>query len=379
MGGRHSAFELRRSSGKAQFAASVALIPGCGKKRLMVSVDRESIDIENGAWLAVDLGLYCQAVRLALRVEIGRSRRRTGGRPMVERAMGRIAKRALAAIGVMALTGPAWSAPQPWEMNLQPAASPIMEMIHRFHDGLLVVVTLIVVFVLALLLYCIVRFNARVHPIPSKTSHNTLIEVAWTIVPILILVGIAVPSFSLLFAEHDPARAIPGFDPAKDKSLTIKATGNQWYWSYDYPDNGDVSFDSVMLKDEERTDPANQPRLLAVDNQLIVPTGIVIRMQVIGAAVIHSFAVPAFGVKIDAIPGRLNETWFRVDREGVYYGQCSELCGRDHAFMPIAVRAVAPDQFNAWVGAAKNDLGAAYKLLAAETPASGTPVAVAGK
>ena len=293
----------------------------------------------------------------------------------------------LAGVGLLALAGPAASAPQPWEMNLQPAATPIAEMIHRFNNGLLIVVTLIVVFVLGLLVYCMVRFNSRANPVPSKTSHNTLIEVVWTIAPILILVGIAVPSFSLLFAEHDPARAIPGYDPAKDKPITIKATGNQWYWSYDYPDNGDISFDSNMLQDKERTDPANQPRLLAVDNDLIVPVGVVIRMQVIGADVIHSFAVPAFGVKIDAIPGRLNETWFRVDREGVYYGQCSELCGQavsstdlhGHAFMPIAVRAVSADRFAAWAATAKTDLDAANKLLAAANPAAGTAVAEAGK
>jgi cytochrome c oxidase subunit 2 len=269
--------------------------------------------------------------------------------------------------------------PRPWEIGLQPAASPIAEMIHRFNNGLLIVVTLITLLVLALLLYCMIRFNARAHPVPSKVSHNTLIEVIWTVVPILVLVGIAVPSFSLLFAEHDPARAIQGYDPAVDKPLTIKATGNQWYWNYTYPDNGEVSFDSVMLTDAERTDPANQPRLLAVDNQLVVPVGKVIRMQVIGADVIHSFAVPAFGVKIDAIPGRLNETWFRADREGVYYGQCSELCGRDHAFMPIAVRAVPQAKFDAWVAAAANDLTGAYKQLSADTSAPAAPVAVAGQ
>ncbi|MEO8668552.1 MAG: cytochrome c oxidase subunit II [Bauldia sp.] len=281
----------------------------------------------------------------------------------------------LASLTVALLAGPASaSQPRPWEMNLQPAASPIAEMIHRFNNGLLILVTIITLFVLVLLVYVMIRFNAKAHPVPSKVSHNTLIEVVWTVVPILILVGIAVPSFSLLFAEHDPARAIPGYDPVKDPPLTIKATGNQWYWSYTYPDNGEVSFDSIMLSDAERTDPATQPRLLAVDNQLIVPVGKVVRMQVIGADVIHAFAVPAFGVKIDAIPGRLNETWFRVDREGVYYGQCSELCGRDHAFMPIAVRAVPQAQFDAWVAAAASDLPTAYKQLTAAS----APTTVAG-
>ena len=273
--------------------------------------------------------------------------------------------------------------PEPWQINFQPAATPIMEMVTRFSDGLLVVVTLIVIFVLGLLVYVMVRFNARSNPIPSRTTHNTIIEVAWTIVPILILVGIAVPSFSLLFAQHDPARAIAGYDPAKDPTMTIKATGNQWYWSFDYPDNGDISFDANMLQDNQRK--PGDPRLLAVDNQLIVPIGTVVRMQVIGNDVIHSFAVPAFGIKIDAIPGRLNETWFRADVEGVFYGQCSELCGQapsedpldlhGHAFMPLAVRAVSPTAFQAWAAMAKTNLKAAYQQLAAAPGASAIPTA----
>ena len=294
------------------------------------------------------------------------------------------------AIAAFALPGVAGATqPEPWQINLQPAATPIMEMIHHFNKGLLIVVALIVLFVLALLLYIMLRFNSRTNPVPSRTTHNTLIEVIWTVVPILILVGIAVPSFALLFAEHDPARAIPGYDAAKDPTITIKATGNQWYWSYDYPDNGDISYDSLMLQANQRTDPAPQPRLLAVDNEMIVPVGTVVRMQVIGSDVIHSFAVPSFGVKIDAIPGRLNETWFRVDREGVYYGQCSELCGQaaaadgndlhGHAFMPIVVRAVTPDKFAAWAALAAKDLPGAYKLLAAAEPATDVRVAAAVK
>ena len=243
--------------------------------------------------------------------------------------------------GMIGLAGQAWANPYPWEVNLQPAATPIMEMIHRFNDGVLIVVTLIVLFVLALLVYCIVRFNARANPVPSKTSHNTVIEVIWTVVPILILVGIAVPSFALLFAEHDPARAIAGYNPQTSKQMTIKATGSQWYWTYEYPDNGNLSFNSLLLRDKDGN-PTGTPRLLAVDNKMVVPVGVVVHMQVTGADVIHSFAVPSFGIKIDAIPGRLNKTWFRVDKQGVYYGQCSELCGRDHAFMPIAVRGGHP-------------------------------------
>jgi cytochrome c oxidase subunit 2 len=300
---------------------------------------------------------------------------------MVTKATTRtLATTLLAGAGLGCFIGAALAAqPEPWQIGLQPAASPIMEMIHRFNNGLLIVVTLITLFVMALLIFCMIRFNARSHPVPSRTSHNTLVEVVWTVVPILILVGIAVPSFALLFAEHDPARAIPGFDPAKDPQMTIKATGSQWYWTYEYPDNDGLSFDSLMLSENDRAaDPGAGPRLLAVDNELVVPTGTVIHMQVIGADVIHAFAVPAFGVKIDAIPGRLNETWFRVDREGRYYGQCSELCGRDHAFMPISVRAVSPETFTAWVAAAQTDLEGSYKLLAA-AEAGSAGVAVAGK
>ena len=206
----------------------------------------------------------------------------------------------------------------------------------RFHDWLLVIITVITLFVLALLVTVVVRFNARANPVPSRTTHNTLIEVAWTLIPVLILVGIAVPSFRLLFEELD----IPKAD------LTVKATGKQWYWSYAYPDNGKFEFDSLLAQDK-------QPRLLGVDNELVVPVNKVVRVQVTGADVIHSFAVPAFGIKIDAIPGRLNETWFKATKTGMFYGQCSELCGRDHAFMPIAVRVVSDQDFAAWVESAK--------------------------
>ena len=278
--------------------------------------------------------------------------------------------------GLLAASPTSAAQPEPWQIYLQPAASPIMEMIHRFSDGMIVVVTLITLLVLGLLIYVMVRFNARANPTPSRTSHNTLVEVVWTVLPILILVGIAVPSFSLLFAQHDPARAIAGYDPETDPPLTIKATGNQWSWTYDYPDNDDISFTAIMLSDEElAANPDAGPRLLATNNPVVVPVGRVIRMQVIGSDVIHSFAVPAFGIKIDAIPGRLNETWFRVDREGTYYGQCSELCGRNHAFMPIEVRAVSEDVFEAWAATAATDLGAAYDQLAATTARQETLVA----
>jgi cytochrome c oxidase subunit 2 len=236
--------------------------------------------------------------------------------------------------------------PRPWQLGLQDAASPVMAELVSFHDWLLVIISLITVFVLGLLLIIMVRFNRRANPNPSRTTHNTLIEVIWTVVPIIILTGIAIPSFKLLFFQQ----AIPPAD------LTVKATGNQWYWNYAYPDNGKFEFDSRMLDEADRPkQKPNEPRLLAVDNDIVVPVNKVVRVIVTADAggVIHSFAVPSFGVKIDAVPGRLNETWFKATREGIYYGQCSELCGRDHAFMPIAVRVVSDADFAAWVEQAK--------------------------
>jgi cytochrome c oxidase subunit 2 len=282
-----------------------------------------------------------------------------------ERLFQRIAWNGAVMAGMALAGGAASAAPAPWEASLQEPISPIGEMVVRFNHGTQIVIVLITLFVLALLLYVMWRFNAKRHPVPTRTSHNTLVEVVWTVVPVLILVGIAIPSFALLFAEYDPARAITGYDPAKDKPLTIKVTGNQWFWSYEYPDNDGVSFDSRMLTDDQRTDPANQPRLLAVNNEMVVPQGVVVRLQVTGADVIHSFAMQPLGIKTDAVPGRLNETWFRADKPGIYYGQCSELCGKDHAFMPIAMRVVPQDKFTAWVTAAKTDLHGAYQSLQA--------------
>ena len=232
--------------------------------------------------------------------------------------------------------------PAPWEYKLQEAATPVMENITWFHGLLLTIITLITLFVLALLVAVVVKFNARANPVPSRTTHNTLLEVAWTLIPVLILVTIAVPSFRLLFLELDVPKA----------DITIKATGKQWYWSYAYPDNGKFEFDSLMAQDKK-------PRLLAVDNEMVVPVNKVIRVQTTGADVIHSWAIPSFGVKIDAIPGRLNETWFKATKVGMYYGQCSELCGKDHAFMPIVVRVVSDQEFTAWVEDAKKKFASA--------------------
>jgi cytochrome c oxidase subunit II len=252
--------------------------------------------------------------------------------------------------------------PAPWESKLQQSGSPVMNQIEWFHNWLLVIITLIVLFVLALLITVMVKFNASSNPTPSRTTHNTLIEVAWTLIPVLILVSIAVPSFRLLFLELDVPKA----------DLTIKATGKQWYWTYAYPDNGKFEFDSLLACDESRSK-CEAPRLLQVDNQVVVPVDKIVRIQTIGADVIHSFAVPAFGIKIDAIPGRLNETWFKATKTGTYYGQCSELCGKDHAYMPIAVRVVSDQEFATWVEAAKKKFASAKTDRLAQAEASARP------
>src|ERR1700745_2936796 len=248
--------------------------------------------------------------------------------------------------------------PSPWQIGLQQSASPVMDNIIWFHDFLLYIITGIAGFVLVLLVVVMVRFNARTNPIPSRTTHNTLIEIAWTLIPIVILMFIAVPSFKLLFLQLIPPPA----------DLTVKATGKQWYWSYSYPDNGNFEFDSLILKTEQLK--PDQPRLLAVDNEMVVPVNKTVHVLTTAPDVIHSFAVPSFGIKIDAIPGRINETWFTATKEGIYYGQCSELCGKDHAFMPIAVRVVSEQAFSAWVEEAK-------KKYARDEAPSATTVAAA--
>ncbi len=272
----------------------------------------------------------------------------------------RLTVMAVSAAALLASAGAALAAmgqPTPWQMDLQDAATPIMQDIAWFHNILLWIIGVISAFVLALLLICIVRFNARSNPTPSRTTHNTLIEVLWTIVPVIILAFIAVPSFRLLFLQLNV--------PTPD--LTIKATGKQWFWSYAYPDNGNFEFDSLMIPDKDLK--PGQPRLLAVDNEMVVPVNKVIHVLVTGADVIHSFTVPSFGSRIDAVPGRINETWFKSTVEGMFYGQCSELCGKDHAFMPIAVRVVKDADFAAWVEDAKKKFAGAEpasKLAAAE-------------
>jgi cytochrome c oxidase subunit 2 len=264
----------------------------------------------------------------------------------------RLSVAAMLAVMVLIGAGIAWAGvgqPSDWQIGPQEPVTPVADQVVGFHFFLLIVISVITAFVLALLVIVIVRFNARANPTPSRTTHNTFLEIAWTLLPVLILVAIAVPSFRLLFFQLNT--------PPSD--LTVKVTGKQWFWSYSYPDNGKFEFDSLMLSEKERKartdkDPkADVPRLLAVDNELVVPVNKTVRVLVTGADVIHAFAVPSFGIKIDAIPGRLNETWFKAEREGMYYGQCSELCGKDHAFMPIAVRVVSEQAFTAWVEQAK--------------------------
>ena len=250
----------------------------------------------------------------------------------------------------------------PGQIGFQDSVTPVMDEITTFHNGMLMwIITGIVLLVLVLLLIIIFRFNDKANPVPAKFTHNTLVEIIWTVLPVLILVVIAIPSFAILTDQEtmpDGARKYLGTSifnfgsvdvPAP--ALSVKATGNQWYWTYEYPDLK-AHYDSNILADDARlsTKPT-EPRLLAVDHELVVPVNTTVRVQVTGSDVIHSFAVPSFGIKIDAVPGRLNETWFNARKVGIYYGQCSQLCGKDHAFMPIAVRVVTQDQYDAWVKA----------------------------
>ncbi|GAC1333913.1 MAG: cytochrome c oxidase subunit II [Beijerinckiaceae bacterium] len=247
----------------------------------------------------------------------------------------------------------------PGQMGFQRGVTEIAEDIHWFHDWLLLpIITIVCVFVLGLLAWIVVRFNEKANPNPARTTHNSLLEVAWTIVPVLILVVIAIPSFRLLTKQL----VLP------DADMTLKVTGKQWYWSYEYPKDqaGGFGFDSLLKQDADLKPEDGDVRLLSVDNVAVVPVGKIIRVQVTAADVIHSFVVQSFGIRVDAVPGRLNETWFKADKEGLFYGQCSKICGKDHAFMPIAFRVVSQEQYSAWLEDAK-------KKFAANEP----PVAVA--
>ena len=271
----------------------------------------------------------------------------------------------MAGIAAFFTSSAAWAIagqPEDWQVNFQDAVTPVMEDIISFDNYLLWIITAVSVFVLILLILVVVKFNARANPVPSKTTHHVGIEVAWTIIPILMLVAIAIPSFRLLYLQ----RVIPEAD------MTIKAIGYQWYWGYEYSDLDDVSFESVMLTRDEVKEKGlpSSLYLLETDTEIVVPVNKTIRLQVTAEDVIHAWTIPSFGVEIDAVPGRLNEAWFKATKTGVYYGQCSELCGINHAFMPIRVRVVTQDEFDSWTVWAKEEYASietSVKFADAET------------
>ena len=233
----------------------------------------------------------------------------------------------------------------PWGLNLREPFSPFMAESVAFHNELLWLVSIISLFVLALMVIIVIKYNAKSNPKPSKTTHNTFLEISWTVVPVLILVLMAIPSFKLLYKG----------DVIPEAHMTIKAIGHQWYWSYEYPDHGNFTYDAWLVQDEEDLEDQSRlfTRLLTTDTRVVVPVGKIIRVQVTSSDVIHAWAVPALGVKKDSVPGRLNETWFIADREGIFYGQCAELCGLNHGFMPIEVHAVSEEKFLEWIEEAK--------------------------
>jgi cytochrome c oxidase subunit 2 len=253
-------------------------------------------------------------------------------------------------------------APRPWEVGMQPAFSPVKEEIINLHSLVLWIITAITLFVAGLLGWVMFRYNRKRHPVASRTSHNTPLEVAWTILPVLILVVIAIPSFRLVYYE----------DRTHDAALTIKATGHQWYWEYTYPDQGNIDFSSYIVPDDQLK--AGQTRLLDVDNQVVVPVGKNVRILTTSGDVIHSFFIPALGVQRYAIPGRTIETWFRVDKPGVYYGECNQVCGTNHNRMPIVIHAVTDQEFTAWVADAKTKFSDAAPSA---PPAGGTDLRLA--
>ena len=236
----------------------------------------------------------------------------------------------------------------PYQLNFQEAATPVMERLTSLHHFLLIIITLATLLVLGLMIWVVIRFNAKANPVPSRTTHNTLLEILWTGIPILVLVAIAIPSLKLHYY----------MDRSEKADMTLKAIGRQWYWEYEYPDNG-ITFESRLIRDKDIKPELGQHRLLSVDNPIVVPVNATVRVLVTGGDVIHSWAMPAFGVKTDAVPGRLNESWFKATRTGNFYGQCSELCGVDHGFMPIHVRVVEQAEFAEWVASQKGHMPAA--------------------
>ena len=261
-------------------------------------------------------------------------------------------KKSLTGAAVLALVGlgatAAYALPVDWQMGFQPAASPVMDQIEGFHKELLYIITAVSLFVLALLVWVVIKFRASANPTPSKVHHNTLLEVAWTLIPVIILVVIAIPSFKLLYFEAE----IPTPD------VHIKAIGKQWFWTYEYPGaDAGFTYDSLGLSDADAK-AKNEPRLLGVDNIVVVPVNKVVEVETTGADVIHSWALPEMGVKMDAVPGKLNHTWFKATRTGTFYGQCSELCGARHAYMPIEVKVVSDAEYATWLADSKKKFAA---------------------
>lgn len=287
---------------------------------------------------------------------------------MGTRAMARIGGGVAATALAAFVAAPAWAQdlmgqPTPGGIGLQPAAAPLKHEAIFFHDVVLMpVITIITLLVLALLIWIAIRYNKRANPVPAKWSHNTVIEVIWTVVPVLILVGISLFSFRLLFAYHD----------MPDPDLTVKVTGNQWNWAYEYPDQGVAEYISNMTPEDKA--PAHLYRL-AADEPMVVPVGKTVRLLVTASDVIHSVGLPAFGLKTDAVPGRVNETWFNAEKTGIYYGQCSELCGVDHAFMPMQINVVTEAEFAAWVASKGGSM--TKKADEAAAAAAAAPVAAA--
>lgn len=288
--------------------------------------------------------------------------------------MNKLAYAALALSSLLLSVSAVFAAqPVEWQYRLQPAATDMMKQITGFEIYTLWFIIPITLFVAALLAYVAWKFSAKRNPEPSTTSHNTAIEIVWTLGPVLILLAIAIPSFNILTKQ---------LAPEAEPQITIKATGYQWYWGYEYQTENELSFDALLLQEGDRKDAGKEdkviyPRLLAVDNEVVVPVNTQVRLIVTAADVIHAFAMPSFGIKIDAIPGRLNETWFNAEKEGLYYGQCSELCGKDHAYMPIAVRVVSQAQYDTWLAAAADDVEDANKALMASVETGKSKVQLA--
>jgi cytochrome c oxidase subunit 2 len=285
---------------------------------------------------------------------------------MGKRVLGILGVLAIAVLGVVSSVQaqPIVGVPHDWQMNFPPSYTPLMDKVESLNDLLLVIITLISLFVLVLLIYAMWRFHASRNPVATTTTHNTVIEIAWTVIPILILVIIAIPSFRLLYYG----------DKVADPAFTVKVVGHQWYWSYEYPDQGNFSVDSRILAEADRIkQKPNVPRMMATDEEMVIPKGTNIRIIGTAADSMHGWTVPGFGIKKTVIPGRLNEGWINVRDEGYYFGQCSQICGNSHSYMPIAVRVVSKPEFDKWVEQKKKAAGLAPGALATDVASATAP------